>query len=134
MYVYWQCSCGKQKKKDGDLTLHALTHFTPHSESLLQKLIVGTLRDEPHFVGNLAKTFLGKCYETIYSTYYRQQKEILPNSKWKSMYVNSCICIVCNFYRTIRFKLAYHIKLQSIYTVINLFQMRNRWQWLNTLH
>ena len=79
MYVYW--SCGKRKKKDGDLTLQALTHVTPHGESLLQKLIVGALRDEPHFTGNLAKKFLGKCNKTKYSTYYRQQKEILPNSK-----------------------------------------------------
>ena len=66
MYVYWQCSCGKRKKKDGDLTLHVLTHFTPHGESLLRKLIVGTLRDEPHFIGNLAKKLLGKCYKIFH--------------------------------------------------------------------
>ena len=36
-----QCSCGKRKKKDGDLTLHAFTHYTNITESMLRKLIVG---------------------------------------------------------------------------------------------
>ena len=68
MYIYWQCLCGKRKKKDGDLTLHALTHFTPHGESLLWKLIVGTLRDEPHFVGNLAKKLQNKIFNILQTT------------------------------------------------------------------
>ena len=57
-----QCSCGKRKKQDGDLTLHAFTHYTDASEGLLRKLIVGQLRDDMQLVESVnAKEFLSKC-------------------------------------------------------------------------
>ena len=67
IYIYcWQCSCGKRKKKDGDLTLHTFTHFTEMSEGLLRKLITGRLRDDIQLVESAnAKEFLGKYQKKI---------------------------------------------------------------------
>ena len=72
IYIYcWQCSCGKRKKKDGDLTLHAFTHFTEMSEGLLRKLITGRLRDDIQLVESAnAKEFLGKYPKKNYRQYY----------------------------------------------------------------
>ena len=57
--VLFQCDCNVSRLKDGDMTLHFLTHVSPYNIPLLRKMITARVNDNTDFIGPLSTKLIG---------------------------------------------------------------------------